>query len=86
MRDEHTIAMHDDAAVTETAGARRRHVRIEVHNSRPVAASSAMTRSFGVVAYSTPSMTIGFDCISEPGNSSCVSYVHATFSCARSPV
>jgi hypothetical protein len=30
----------------------------------------AMTRSVGVVAYSTPSTTIGFDCISEPGNSS----------------
>jgi hypothetical protein len=33
---------------------------------------------FGDVAYSTPSMTIGFACISEPENSSRVWYVQAT--------
>ncbi len=53
----------------------------KLQSSRPVAASSAMTRNLGVVAYSTPSMTIGFDCISEPLKSSWVSYVHATASC-----
>jgi hypothetical protein len=40
-----------------------------------------MTCSFGVVAYSTPSTTTGFACISEPVNASPVSNVHATFSC-----
>jgi len=47
-------------------------------SAAPVAASSANTRSLGDVAYSTPSMTIGFACISEPWNSSRVAYVHAT--------
>ena len=50
-------------------------------SSRPVAASSANTCTLGVVAYSTPSTTTGLACISDPLNSSCVSYVHATFSC-----
>jgi hypothetical protein len=52
-----------------------------VHRWRPVAASSAMICNFGVSAYSTPSMTMGFACISESFISSCVSYVHATLSC-----
>ena len=47
----------------------------------PVAALSAITCSLGVVVYITPSITIGFACISDPVNESFVSYVHATFSC-----
>ncbi len=49
-----------------------------VHRSFPVAASRANTRSFGVVPKSTPSMTMGFVCISDPGNSSWVAKVQAT--------
>ena len=41
--------------------------------SRPVAALTATTFSVGVVAYSTPSMTIGLLCISEPLNASLLS-------------
>ena len=60
-----------DAAAAPLVGSKRQ-------SSLPVAASSANTCSLGVVAYSTPSITTGLACISEPLNSSCVSYVHAT--------
>ena len=80
IREEHAIAGDDDAAMTEALVGGLPSLGSNVHSSRPVAASSAKTRSLGVVAYSTPSTTIGFACISDPGNSSCVSYVHATCS------
>src|SRR5215469_1208623 len=48
--------------------------------SFPVAASSAITRSLGVVAYRIPLTTSGLHCISEPGNASPVSKVQATWS------
>ena len=50
----------------------------KLHSSRPVAAFSANTRSFGLVPYSTPSTITGLVCISDPANASRVSYVHAT--------
>ena len=45
----------------------------KLHRGAPVAASSAKTRSFGEVAYSTPCATTGWHCISEPANASPVS-------------
>ena len=53
----------------------------KLHSSFPVAASSAKARCRGDIAYRTPSITIGLDCISDPSKASFVSYVHAT--CSR---
>jgi hypothetical protein len=51
-----------------------------VQSSRTVTAFSAITFMVGVVAYNTPPTTMGLLCISQPGNASPESEVHATFS------
>src|SRR5262249_2243650 len=52
----------------------------KLQRSLPVAPSSAISRSLGVVAYNTPSTMIGLHCISDPLNSSPVLNVQATVS------